>query len=122
MHPRLPYYIYKTDKSEGGSYQPGDEEIAQVADGSLAYPAWYDLGSQPIHIFSVSELYFILSEVKLRLNEDATTEFQKAVAASVSEIMGWFEDDADANAYAKLIRNGNTSKGIRTEVYCSKRR
>lgn len=47
--PRLPYYIYKTDKSEGGSYQPGDEEIAQVADGSLAYPAWYDLGSQPIY-------------------------------------------------------------------------
>lgn len=101
--PRLPYYIYKTDKSEGGSYQPGDEEIAQVADGSLAYPAWYDLGSQPIHMFSVSELYFILSEVKLRLNEDATTEFQKAVAASVSEIMGWFDDDTDASAYASSL-------------------
>ena len=97
------YYIYKTDKSEGGSYQPGDEEIAQVADGSLAYPAWYDLGSQPIHMFSVSELYFILSEVKLRLNEDATTEFQKAVAASVSEIMGWFDDDTDASAYASSL-------------------
>ena len=69
-----------------------------VADGSLAYPAWYDLGSQPIHMFSVSELYFILSEVKLRLNEDGTTEFQKAVAASVSEM--------SQDAIAELERNG----------------
>lgn len=94
--PRLAYYTYET----GESYQPGDEEVAQVADGSLAYPEWYNLGSQPIHLFSVSELYFILSEVKLRLNEDATTEFQKAVTASVSEIMGWFDNDTDASAYA----------------------
>ena len=40
---------------------------------------------------------------ELGLNEDGTTEFQKAVAASVSEIMGWFDDDADANAYASSL-------------------
>ena len=57
-------------------------------------------------MFSVSELYFILSEVKLRLNEDATTEFQKAVAASVSEIMGWFDDDTDTNLYLSVKNEG----------------
>lgn len=97
--PRLSYYTYGTGKS----YQPGNEEVAQVADGSLAFPQWYDLGTQPLHMFSMSELYFILAEAKLRLNEDATTEFQKAVAASVSEIMGWFDDDTDAVAYASSL-------------------
>ncbi len=97
--PRFTYYTYET----GESYTPGDETAAQVADGSLAFPEWYDLGTQPLHLFSVSELYFILAEAKLRLNEDATSEFQKAVTASISEILGWCGDDSDASAYVNSL-------------------
>ena len=53
--PRLDYYTYGTGKS----YAPGDENAAKVADGSLAFPQWYDDGSQPLHLFSKAELYFI---------------------------------------------------------------
>lgn len=97
--PRFAYYTYKTSKA----YEPGNAEIAQVADGSLAYPEWYDLGSQPIHLFSKSELYFILAEVQLRLGKDATVAFQTAVESSVSEILGWFSDKASASDYAKSL-------------------
>ena len=46
-------------------------------------PAWYLFGSQPIHIMSKAELYFIQAEVQLRSNIDATSAYQKAVEASV---------------------------------------
>lgn len=101
--PRFIYYTYETDEA----YNPGDEEIAKVADGSLAFPEWYDLGSQPIHLFSKSELYFILAEVQLRLGKDATVAFQTAIEASVSEILGWFDDDASASEYAKSLGTPN---------------
>ena len=54
------------------AYEPGNDDIAQVADGSLAFSAWYDLGSQPIHLLSKSELYFILAEAQLRAGKSAT--------------------------------------------------
>ncbi len=97
--PRLTYYTYET----GEAYAPGDEEIAQVADGSLAFPAWFDLGSQPIHLFSKQELYFILAEVQLRTGQDATSAFQTAVTTSVSEILSWFDDDTDVSEYVKSL-------------------
>ncbi len=96
--PRLPYYIYETE-----AYEPGVLEIAQVADGSLAYPEWFDFGSQPLHLFSKAELYFILAETQLRSNEDATEAFQTAVESSVSEIMELFGDETDAAAYAQSL-------------------
>lgn len=97
--PRFTYYTRK----RGEAYTPGDEETSQVADGSLAFPAWFDLGSQPIHIFSKQELYFILAEVQLRSGKDATNAFQTAVSTSVSEILGWFNDNTDANKYAQSL-------------------
>lgn len=87
--PRLDAYTYST----GEAYAPGDEEASKIADGSLAFPAWYDLGSQPIHLFSKSELYFILAEAQLRQGKDATVAFQIAVESSVSEILGWMNED-----------------------------
>jgi hypothetical protein len=97
--PRLSYYTYDT----GEAYEPGDEEKAQVADGSLAFPAWYDLGSQPLHLFSKSELYFILAEAQLRLGKDATAAFRTAVETSVSEILELFGDDTSASEYAESL-------------------
>ena len=55
------------------------------------------------HVQRFLNYILFFQKLKLRLNEDATTEFQKAVAASVSEIMGWFDDDTDASAYASSL-------------------
>ena len=105
--PRLPYYKYDGRNPKAGegnkAYAPGVLATAQVADGSLAFPAWYDLGSQPLHLFSKAELYFILAETQLRSSEDATAAFQTAVESSVSEIMDLFGDKTDAAAYAASL-------------------
>lgn len=93
--PRLDYY-------GGEAYLPGDEGIAIQTEG-LVYPAWYDLGDQPIHIFSKHEIYFILAEAQLRSGKDATKAFQTAVETSVSEILGWFGDNTSASDYAKSL-------------------
>ena len=63
-----------------------------------SYPMWLDLGSQPIHVFSISELYFILAEAQLRTGEDATEAFQTAVKNSVVEVYGFFGEDGNAAA------------------------
>lgn len=104
--PRLLAYTYGGDAVV---VEPGDGELAKVADGSLAYPFWYDLGSQPVHLMSKAELYFILAEAQLRSGEDATAAFQTAVTAAVSEVLdlvgGDFTDpdNADAAAYAASL-------------------
>lgn len=107
--PRLDYYTYdlwdiddEESKWGGQSYNPGDEAIARTT-SEFAYPAWYDLGSQPIHLFSKHELYFILAEVQLRSGKDATKAFQTAVETSVSETLSWFDDGASASDYAKSL-------------------
>ena len=61
--PRLNAY---TANGQATLVEPGDAEAAKVMDGSLGYPTWYDLGSQPIHLLSQSEIYFILAEAQLR--------------------------------------------------------
>ena len=97
----------KTDDPRLGAYsaygaatmvEPGDQVSSQVADGSLGYPAWYDLGSQPVHVLSLSEVYFILAEAQLRQGEDATEAFQAGVAASVSDILTIMSEDASVAA------------------------
>lgn len=100
--PRLDYYL----NSKGEFYKPGDKDIAEAVDDgrTLALqPTWYLLGSQPLHLFSKSELYFILAEAQLRLGKDATAAFQTAVETSVSEILSLFDDDTDAVAFAQSL-------------------
>ena len=46
-----------------------------------------------IHIFSKSELYFILAEAQLHTDEDVTEAYQIAVEAFVKEILTWMSDD-----------------------------
>ncbi|MGN0282121.1 MAG: SusD/RagB family nutrient-binding outer membrane lipoprotein [Prevotella sp.] len=98
--PRLFLYTYYGDAAV---FEPGDAEGAKI---SACYdcPAWYmDLGSQPIHLFSTSELYFILAECQLRMGEDATVAFQTAVAESVDEIYSWFGEDGGGDAFAESL-------------------
>ena len=100
--PRLEAYTYGT----GIGYEPGDREITLVTDAyySLSWPYWLDMGSQPLHLVTKSELYFILAETQLRSEEDATEAFQIAVEASVAEILGWTGDDTSkAAAFAASL-------------------
>ncbi|WP_297901325.1 SusD/RagB family nutrient-binding outer membrane lipoprotein [uncultured Parabacteroides sp.] len=100
--PRLGFYTYDL----GEAYNPGDTEISQLTvlynsstgEPYYAFPEWLMLGSQPIHLFSESELYFILAETQLRSGEDATEAFQTAVKSSISDIYSFFGEDGSADA------------------------
>jgi len=94
-----PRYVYYNGDNAA---TPGDEAAAKES-WWYDYPYYYDLGSQPVHIFSVSELYFILAETQLRTGEDATEAFQTAVAASVDEIAGWFDEDGGGAEFAESL-------------------
>ena len=89
--PRLNAY---TANGQATLVEPGDAEAAKVMDGSLGYPTGYDLGSQPIHLWSQSEIYFILAEAQLRQGQDATEAFQAAVTSAVTDILTIIGEDA----------------------------
>lgn len=93
--PRLGSYTYF---GEATLVEPGDAELSKVADGSLAYPAWYDLGNQPIHLLSQAEVYFILAEAQLRQGQDATEAFQAAVTSAVTDILTIMGEDVSGAA------------------------
>ncbi|MCI7089495.1 MAG: SusD/RagB family nutrient-binding outer membrane lipoprotein [Prevotella sp.] len=97
--PRLYLYTYN---GKGAVFEPGDAEGAKLS-ACYDFPTWYDRGSQPIHLLSVSELYFILAECQLRSGEDATDAFKTAVAASVDEIYSWFDEDGGGEAFAESL-------------------
>lgn len=93
--PRLGAYTYYGDAT---LVEPGDASAAKVMDGSLGYAAWYDLGSQPIHLLSQSEVYFILAEAQLRQGKDATEAFQAGVTSAVTDILTIVDEDASGAA------------------------
>lgn len=105
--PRLDYYTYEFSEA----YNPGDNEIVaytvlydpRTGAPYYAFPAWLMAGSQPIHLFSQAELYFILAEVQLRSGEDATKAFQTAVESSIKDVYNIFGEDANeiAASYAE---------------------
>lgn len=81
--PREP--IYNMDAFENNLIGiPGDDDQAQATE-TLNAPAWLKNGASYLHIFSKSELYFILAEVKARLNADAKADFESAVSASLDD-------------------------------------
>lgn len=63
---------------------PGNEAQAQATE-ELNAPAWLENGAAYLHVFSKAELYFIIAEVKARLGQDATSDFETAVAASLDD-------------------------------------
>lgn len=83
--PREPIYNYRGFDAENGEMAaPGDDAKAALTE-ELNYPAWLDNGAAYQHIFSKSELYFILAEVKARQGQDAKADFETAVKASMAD-------------------------------------
>lgn len=81
--PRLYVYTYDEEPNDVCA-APGDEAKAKES-ATWCFPAIYDQGSQPVHIMSEHELYFIKAEAQLRLDQDATDAFTKAVTLSITE-------------------------------------
>ena len=112
--PRLYGYTHTFGVEKGAyviydfkAHAPGDKAKAEESwsDGNAA---WYDLGNQPIHIMSKAELYFILAEAQLRSGEDATAAFQKAVASSVNEVMGYMEEIYNATGLTDFLTSSQS--------------
>ena len=94
-----PRYVYYNGDT---AVAPGDETSAKESSWG-DYPLYYDLGSQPVHIIGLPELYFILAEAQLRTGEDATEAYKAGVAASIDEQASWLDDDADGATYAATL-------------------
>ena len=57
---------------------PGDASAASLTEAVNA-PCWLENGAASLHVFSESELYFILAEAKARLGLDAKTDFENGI-------------------------------------------
>lgn len=78
------------DEAGRGYGTPGNEDDASATQ-ALNFPYWLFANvagiKQGSHFFSKSELYFILAEVKARLNQEAKADFETAVKASLEDIL-----------------------------------
>lgn len=63
---------------------PGNKDQAEETE-AINIPAWLNNGAAYLHVFSKSELYFILAECKARLGLDAKADFETAVTASIDD-------------------------------------
>lgn len=109
--PRISVYCYDKNPADVAA-TPGDEDAAKESE-TWCYPAIFDFGSQPVHIMSAHELYFIMAEAKLRLGQDATEYFQKAVATSVDEWLQYASFDvtgAEGKQYAESLGTPDLKK------------
>ena len=99
---RLSVYNTKLLKNGNNEYgTPGNSEQAGLTE-TLNAPAWLENGACPIHVFSKSELYFILAEVKARQGGDATADFKTAVIAAFEDY-----DTANDGIVAGFVNNGS---------------
>ncbi len=82
--PRLDVYAWDAFETGVTSAPAGDATLAKETE-KVGFPAWLDNGAATIHLFSKSELYFILAETKARAGEDASSDLATAVAASFDD-------------------------------------
>lgn len=101
---------------------PGNASEAMATE-TINCPSWLDQGAAPTHIFSKSELYFILAEAKARLGQDATGDFATGVKASFADFaatdayMGFADDGADYVTSLDSIYKVNPLKEIMVQKY-----
>ena len=107
--------------------QPGNSAQAEVTQ-TVNYPAWLDNGAAYLHVFSKSELYFIIAEVKARLAQDAKADFETAVTASFNDYFvasGSSVEDSTITNYLKSIETryaANPLKEIMVQKYIAQTR
>lgn len=128
--PREP--IYNGDMfGENLVATPGDASAASLTEAVNA-PCWLENGAASLHVFSESELYFILAEAKARLGQDAKTDFENGIKAAFAD---WIEADggisgveivdADIDAYISSLSaryTANPLKEIMVQKYIAQTR
>lgn len=82
--PRLGVYAFDYFGTGVASAPAGDADLAGETE-YVGFPLWLDNGAATLHVFSLSELYFILAETKARAGEDADADLEAAVAASFAD-------------------------------------
>lgn len=104
---------------------PGNQEQA-TATYSLPVPYWLYNGvagaSVGSHLFSTSELYFILAEAKIRLGQDGKADFQAAVKAALADYAYACStefSDEEVAAYLEGIDSKYTASPL-TELFVQK--
>ncbi|MGL5318452.1 MAG: SusD/RagB family nutrient-binding outer membrane lipoprotein [Bacteroidales bacterium] len=81
--------------------EPGNSVQAKLV-RELNAPSWLDNGACSVHLLSKSELYFILAEAKMRLGQDASADFRKAVEFSFLD----YENSDSAPEVTNFVNNG----------------
>lgn len=82
--PRLDIYAADMFGTGVACAPAGDADLAGQTE-YVGFPVWLDNGAATIHVFSLSELYFILAETKARAGEDASADLTAAVEASFAD-------------------------------------
>ncbi len=105
-HPFEPYYNCDLYGNEDVATlaTPGDEALATET-YAVNCPYWLYtgyIGKVSAHLFSASELFFILAEAQARLGEDATVAFNAAVTASFKDLATSTLEDDLISAYPDL--------------------
>ena len=102
--PRLD--LYAADIFETGVlYAPaGDATLAGMTE-TVGYPYWLDNGAATVDVVGLQELHFILAEAKVRLGQDASADFAKAVQASFDDwSLSCGEDLGSADDYLATLQ------------------
>ncbi|MBO4942964.1 MAG: SusD/RagB family nutrient-binding outer membrane lipoprotein [Muribaculaceae bacterium] len=114
--------VYAVDMfGSGTAYAPAGNEALAKSTETVGYPMWLDNGAATLHIFSKSEIYFILAECKARTGGDATADFTAAVTASFEDYSKAAEADIDAEGYVESLGTP-TLKEIMTQKYLAQAR
>ncbi len=79
--PRIDLYLCPTYGPTDAA-TPGDQNAAVTTGGDFATPSWLNNETASIHVFSASEIYFIIAECQARLGQDASEAFASGVTAS----------------------------------------
>ena len=115
--------VYAVDEFDTGvAYaNAGDEAMAKATE-TVGYPLWLDNGAAKLHIFSLSELHFILAEAKAKTGADATADFEAGIRASFDDYAEASTVDIDGvDAYIEAL-GAPTVKEIMVQKYLAQAR
>lgn len=99
------------DEAGIGPGTPGSESQA-IMTQKLNFPYWLFANvagvKQGSHLFSLSELYFILAEAKARLGQDAQGDFEKGIMESLQDVANACGDEFSLEEMQTYL-NGETA-------------
>lgn len=120
--PRESVYDVDIFGSGYGAGTPGNAEEA-ASTGVVDAPAWLDNPAASIHIFSKSELYFILAEAEARSGKDFKQDLGTAVATSFDDFKasdpGYVKSFSASSADAYIATLPLTLKEVMIQKYLS---